>query len=84
MQTATVREVQHHLAKVLAWVEGGEQVAVTRRGQVVAVLSPPSTEVTALPVWPSFVEEMQAHYGDRVVIAKTAAAQRSEWERGDR
>ena len=31
MKTASVRDVQHHLSRVLAWVEQGEEVQITRR-----------------------------------------------------
>ena len=40
MKTVTTREVQHHFSKVLASVEAGEEVVVTRRGKEVAKLSP--------------------------------------------
>jgi len=36
MKTVTTREAQHHLAKVLALVEQGEEVVITRRGLKVA------------------------------------------------
>src|SRR5579885_1363824 len=36
MTTASVREVQHNLAAVLERVSRGQEVAVTRRGQVIA------------------------------------------------
>ena len=40
MKTATTREVQHHFSKVLDWVEAGEEVIVTRRGEDVALIVP--------------------------------------------
>jgi len=40
MKTASVRVVQHRLSEVLAWVEAGEEVAVTRRDRVVAKIVP--------------------------------------------
>lgn len=40
MKTVTTREVQHHFARVLASVEAGEELVVTRRGKEVAKLSP--------------------------------------------
>ena len=36
MKTASVRDVQHHLSKVLAWVEKGEEVQITRPNKPVA------------------------------------------------
>ena len=40
MKTATIRDVQHHLGKVLSWVENGEEVQITRRSKPVARLVP--------------------------------------------
>ena len=39
MTQVTTREVQHHFARVLAKVEAGETVVVTKRGEDVAVIS---------------------------------------------
>lgn len=38
MKTVTVREAQHHLSKVLDYVEDGEEVVITRRGRSIAKL----------------------------------------------
>jgi len=38
MKQATVRDVQHHLSKVLGWVAQGEEVQITRRNKLVAKL----------------------------------------------
>jgi len=52
MKTASVREVQHHLSKVLAWVEKGEEVQITRRNKPVAKIVPAEAQETriALPL----------------------------------
>ncbi|CAN5493626.1 hypothetical protein BH23VER1_BH23VER1_24030 [soil metagenome] len=39
MRTATVREAQHHLSKLLQELESGEDIVLTRRGQKIATLS---------------------------------------------
>jgi prevent-host-death family protein len=41
MKTTSVRELQHGLSAVLARVERGDTVTVTRRGKVVACIVPP-------------------------------------------
>jgi prevent-host-death family protein len=82
MITASVREVQHHFSRVLEHVEDGESVLVTRRGRVVAVLSPPT--VKAPPDWPDMVREMQAVYGRPAVVSREDAEHRDTWERGER
>jgi len=40
MRHVSVRDVQHHLARVLAMVEEGEEIEITRRNAVVARLVP--------------------------------------------
>lgn len=40
MKTTTVREVQHHLSKLLDEVAAGEEITITRRGVSVAKLVP--------------------------------------------
>ena len=44
MKTATVREAQHHLSKLLDEVEKGEEIILTRRGKQVGRLVPPKNE----------------------------------------
>lgn len=43
MKTATVREAQHHLSRLLAEVEKGEEIVLTRRGKQVGILVPVRT-----------------------------------------
>ncbi|MBP8297830.1 MAG: type II toxin-antitoxin system Phd/YefM family antitoxin [Burkholderiales bacterium] len=40
MTTCTVAEAKAHLSELLARVEGGEELVITRRGRPVAQLSP--------------------------------------------
>jgi len=54
MKTVTTREVQHHLAKVMQVVEGGEGVIITRRGEKVAKLIPIEREDTRSVSIPDF------------------------------
>ncbi len=58
MTTASVREVQHNLAAVLERVSRGQEVAVTRRGQVIARIVPASGRVGALS-WPDSAARMR-------------------------
>lgn len=61
MKTATVREVRLHLRKILAWVENGEEVLVTRRNKTVARLVPfgPSSLASV----PDFAARARAIWG---------------------
>jgi prevent-host-death family protein len=40
MKTATVRDLRNNYSSVLRWVEAGEEVAISRRGKIVARLVP--------------------------------------------
>ncbi len=40
MKTATVRELRNQYRSVLAWVEAGEEVTISKRGKVIARLVP--------------------------------------------
>jgi prevent-host-death family protein len=40
MKTVTAREANHRLSSLLARVEKGEEIVITRHGEPVAVLSP--------------------------------------------
>ena len=47
-RTVNIREAQSHLSQLLAQVERGERVVITRAGQPIAVLAPiPLTESEA-------------------------------------
>ena len=41
MKTATVRQLRHDFGAVLNWVEEGEPVEISKRGKIVALLTPP-------------------------------------------
>jgi len=63
MKTASVREIQHHLARVLAWVENGEEVLVTRRNKTIARLVPHSpADPVSVPL-PDFAARARAIWG---------------------
>ena len=53
MKTATVREIRHEFGRVLAWIEEGEQVEITRHKRVVARLVPAKSKPRKLQ-WPDF------------------------------
>lgn len=40
MKTASIREVRHDFGRILEWVTNGEEVAITKRCEIVARLLP--------------------------------------------
>jgi antitoxin (DNA-binding transcriptional repressor) of toxin-antitoxin stability system len=53
MKTATVRDIRHDFARVLSWIEDGEQVEITRHKRVVARLVPVKSKPRTIK-WPDF------------------------------
>jgi len=76
----TVRELQKDLKRVLARVERGQTLQVTRRHRPVAVLAPLRADV-AEP-WPDLDTRARSVLGDRVI--SPAPSELVAWERGDR
>jgi len=63
MKTASVRDIQHHFCKVLALVEKGEEVLVTRRNKTVARLVPFSPADPVCGPMPDFAARARAIWG---------------------
>ena len=80
MKTATVRDVQHHFRKVLAWVENGEEVLVTRRNKPVARLVPSGPASPASVPLPDFAARARAIWGAHPKGASLSAAILAERE----
>ena len=64
--TVSVRELQQNLKRVMARVERGEVVEVTRRRRPVARLAP-VRPTGPLSAWPDLDARARAVFGDRVV-----------------
>lgn len=61
MRTVTVREAQHHLARVLEMIDDGEPVEIVRRNKPVARLVPIQSDAeSGRPVsWAGHAERMR-------------------------
>jgi prevent-host-death family protein len=79
--SVSVRELQQNLKRVMARVERGETVEVTRRRRPVARLAPVNTR-QPLEDWPDLEARTRAVFGDRVV--SPGGSQVVVEERGDR
>jgi prevent-host-death family protein len=67
MKTATVRQLRHDFGSVINWVEEGEAVSISKRGKIVALLSPPPrARRSRVPKRPDFAARLRRIYGDRV------------------
>jgi prevent-host-death family protein len=64
--TVSVRELQQNLKRVMARVERGQELEVTRRHRPVARLTP--VRPTAMPrPWPDLDARAKSVFGDRVI-----------------
>jgi prevent-host-death family protein len=79
--TVSVRELQQNLKRVIARVERGETVEVTRRRRPVARLAPvrPAAGVSS---WPDLEARTRSVFGKRVI--KPGAADMVREDRGER
>jgi prevent-host-death family protein len=77
----SIRELQQNLKRVMARVERGEVVEVTRRRRPVARLGP-VTPIGPIPNWPDLEARTRAVFGDRVIAPGGSDVVREA--RGDR
>ena len=77
MKTATVRQLRHDFGSVLNWVEEGEAVSVSKRGRIVALLSPPAAPKPSRPrKRPDFLGRLKRIYGDTVLRGDVVVEER--------
>jgi prevent-host-death family protein len=68
MKTATVRQLRHDFGSVLNWVEEGEAVGISKRGKIVALLSPPpAPKPPKARKRPDFLGRLKRIYGDKIL-----------------
>jgi prevent-host-death family protein len=71
MQKASVsiRELQQNLKRVVARIERGQVIEVTRRGRPVALLTPMRSERATSP-WPDLEARSRAVFGGRILATE--------------
>jgi len=72
MKTATVRDLRNDFAKLETWLAEGEEIQIEKRGQPIAVLSPPKTTF----VKPDYRARRKRIWGDRVFSEEEVKAMR--------
>ena len=77
MRTATLRQLRHDFGRVFAWVEQGEPVGISKRGKIIALLSPPPTPRPAKArKRPDFAARLKRIYGDLVLTGDVVVEER--------
>jgi antitoxin (DNA-binding transcriptional repressor) of toxin-antitoxin stability system len=70
MKSASIRQVRHDFNMVLGWIDTGEQVEISKRGKVVALLSPPPpVKAPRARKRPDFAARLKKRDGGRVISA---------------
>ena len=77
MRTATLRKLRHDFGSVFAWIEQGEPVGISKRGKIIALLSPPPRPKPAKPKKrPNFAARLKRIYGDLVLPGDVVVEER--------
>jgi antitoxin (DNA-binding transcriptional repressor) of toxin-antitoxin stability system len=66
MKTATVRDLRYNFPQVEAWLAGGEEVELTKRGHVVGRIVPNPDKVRKFKM-PDFEARLKAVCGGRKI-----------------
>jgi antitoxin (DNA-binding transcriptional repressor) of toxin-antitoxin stability system len=68
MKTASIRQVRHDFNTVLDWIDAGELVEISKRGKIVALLSPPPrVKARRSRKRPDLAARLKMRDGDRVI-----------------
>jgi len=74
MKTASVRELRQDFRHILAWIEAGEEVAITMRRQAVARLIPWPRKKAARRKMPDVGARLRKVFGAKIIADKTVRA----------
>jgi antitoxin (DNA-binding transcriptional repressor) of toxin-antitoxin stability system len=74
MKTASVRDLRQNFARILAWIEAGEEVAITRRRQAVARLIPWPQRKPAKRPMPDIAARFKRVFGAKTIADRTMKA----------
>ncbi len=58
-KTASLRDLQHHMAEIMGWIDHGDEVVITRRKRIIARLVPDRPQKRLLR-WPDFIARARA------------------------
>ena len=71
MKTASVRDLRQDFPRILAWIEAGEEVAITMRRQAVARLVPLPRKKQAKRRIPDIADRLKRVFGAKIIPDKT-------------
>ena len=71
MKSASVRDLRQDFPRILAWIEAGEEVAITMRRQAIARLVPLPRKKQPKGRMPDIAGRLQRVFGTRIIPEKT-------------
>ena len=74
MKTASVRTLRQDFARILAWLQAGEKVAITLRRQAIATLVPRPPKRRAKRPRPDLTARLKKVFGPRVLPDQSVQA----------
>jgi antitoxin (DNA-binding transcriptional repressor) of toxin-antitoxin stability system len=74
MKTATVRDLRTKFPVLARWIDSGEPIAITRRGRVIAHLTPAGSGKGTKAAKPDILKRLHEIYGDYVMPEEEAKA----------
>ena len=74
MKTATVRDLRTKFPVLARWMDSGEPIEITRRGRVIARLTPAASGKAQKAGKPDMMKQLRKIYGDYVMPAGEVAA----------
>lgn len=74
MRTATIRDLRTKFPVLARWMDNGEPIEITRRGRVVAHLTPAAKAAERASSKPDIVKRLREIYGDYVLAEEETAA----------
>ncbi len=78
MKTATVRQLRHDFGSVLNLVEEGQAVGISKRGRIIALLSPPpKPKPPRRRKRPDFLGRLKRIYGGKVLRRDVVVEERN-------
>ena len=66
MKTATIRDLRYNFPQVEAWLSGGEEIELTKRGRVLGRIIPGATKIPKRKM-PDFAARAKSVCGNRLI-----------------
>ena len=70
MKTATVRDLRNHYSSLMGWIDAGEEVVITRRGEPIATLAPIKQKTPKQVNWANSPAVTRDRSGERILTAQ--------------